>query len=128
MGMAERIVVNPEICGGRPVVRGTRITVQTVLEFLAAAVEARLSMMISGGTGAGKTEKLIQEALERLMAHRTSFVIAHRLSTVRNSIPFISTMSISMPCSMTRFGNRPNVRARSIASAMPMAWVSCGTT
>jgi uncharacterized protein (DUF433 family) len=36
MAMVERIVVNPEICGGRPVVRGTRITVQTVLEFLAA--------------------------------------------------------------------------------------------
>ena len=31
------------------------------------------------------TEKPIQEALERLMAHRTSFVIAHRLSTVRNA-------------------------------------------
>jgi ATP-binding cassette subfamily B protein/subfamily B ATP-binding cassette protein MsbA len=31
------------------------------------------------------TEKLIQEALEHLMAHRTSFVIAHRLSTVRNA-------------------------------------------
>lgn len=31
------------------------------------------------------TEKLIQEALERLMAHRTSFVIAHRLSTVREA-------------------------------------------
>ena len=31
------------------------------------------------------TEKLIQEALERLMADRTSFVIAHRLSTVRNA-------------------------------------------
>lgn len=31
------------------------------------------------------TEKLIQEALERLMAHRTSFVIAHRLSTVRSA-------------------------------------------
>ncbi len=31
------------------------------------------------------TEKLIQEALERLMARRTSFVIAHRLSTVRNA-------------------------------------------
>jgi ATP-binding cassette, subfamily B, bacterial len=31
------------------------------------------------------TERLIQEALERLMANRTSFVIAHRLSTVRNS-------------------------------------------
>ena len=31
------------------------------------------------------TEKLIQEALERLMADRTSFVIAHRLSTIRSA-------------------------------------------
>jgi ATP-binding cassette subfamily B protein len=31
------------------------------------------------------TEKLIQQALERLMANRTSFVIAHRLSTIRNA-------------------------------------------
>jgi ATP-binding cassette subfamily B protein len=31
------------------------------------------------------TEKLIQEALERLMTNRTSFVIAHRLSTIRNA-------------------------------------------
>jgi len=34
--MSERIVINPEVCNGRPVVRGTRITAQTVLEFLAA--------------------------------------------------------------------------------------------
>ncbi|MEM9018668.1 MAG: ABC transporter ATP-binding protein [Verrucomicrobiota bacterium] len=32
-----------------------------------------------------ETETLIQEALEKLMANRTSFVIAHRLSTVRNA-------------------------------------------
>ncbi|MCL4103609.1 UNVERIFIED_CONTAM: hypothetical protein GTU68_059688 [Idotea baltica] len=32
-----------------------------------------------------ETEKLIQEALETLMTNRTSFVIAHRLSTVRNA-------------------------------------------
>ncbi len=31
------------------------------------------------------TEKLIQQALERLMADRTSFVIAHRLSTIRKA-------------------------------------------
>lgn len=32
-----------------------------------------------------ETERQIQEALEHLMANRTSFVIAHRLSTVRNA-------------------------------------------
>ena len=32
-----------------------------------------------------ETEKLIQGALEKLMTNRTSFVIAHRLSTVRNA-------------------------------------------
>ncbi len=31
------------------------------------------------------TERLIQDALDRLMAHRTSFVIAHRLSTVQHA-------------------------------------------
>jgi uncharacterized protein (DUF433 family) len=34
--MAERISIEPDVCNGRPVVRGTRIAVQTVLEFLAA--------------------------------------------------------------------------------------------
>ena len=31
-----RIVIDPNVCNGRPTVRGTRITAQTVLEFLAA--------------------------------------------------------------------------------------------
>jgi ATP-binding cassette subfamily B protein/subfamily B ATP-binding cassette protein MsbA len=31
------------------------------------------------------TERLIQEALDHLMENRTSFVIAHRLSTVRHA-------------------------------------------
>jgi uncharacterized protein (DUF433 family) len=34
--MEERIVISPDVCNGRPVIRGTRITVQTVLEFLGA--------------------------------------------------------------------------------------------
>jgi uncharacterized protein (DUF433 family) len=34
--MSERIVIKPDVCNGRPVIRGTRVTVQTILEFLAA--------------------------------------------------------------------------------------------
>jgi uncharacterized protein (DUF433 family) len=34
--VSERIEIIPEVCSGRPVVRGTRIPVHTVLGFLAA--------------------------------------------------------------------------------------------
>ena len=34
--MEPRIEINPDICNGRPIVRGTRISVQTLLEFLGA--------------------------------------------------------------------------------------------
>ena len=34
--ITDRIAINPGICNGRPIVRGMRITVQTVLEFLFA--------------------------------------------------------------------------------------------
>jgi len=30
------ISIKPDVCNGRPVIRGTRIMVQTILEFLAA--------------------------------------------------------------------------------------------
>lgn len=32
----EQIVIDPLICNGRPIIKGTRITVQTILEFLGA--------------------------------------------------------------------------------------------
>ncbi len=34
--IADRIAINPNICGGKPIVRGMRITAQTILEFLYA--------------------------------------------------------------------------------------------
>ena len=34
--MTERIEINPEVCNGRPVIRGTRIGVETVLAYLGA--------------------------------------------------------------------------------------------
>lgn len=32
--MEQRIAIDPDICNGRPVIQGTRISVQTILEFL----------------------------------------------------------------------------------------------
>jgi uncharacterized protein (DUF433 family) len=34
--LIDRITVDPEICDGKPVIRGMRITAQTVLEYLSA--------------------------------------------------------------------------------------------
>ncbi len=34
--MTDRITIDPEICNGKPIIRGMRITVETVLDFLAA--------------------------------------------------------------------------------------------
>lgn len=32
----DRITIDPDVCGGKPVVQGTRISVQTVLGYLSA--------------------------------------------------------------------------------------------
>lgn len=34
--MKNRITIHPDICNGRPVIVGTRISVQTIMEFLGA--------------------------------------------------------------------------------------------
>ena len=34
--MVEQIDIHPDICNGRPVIAGTRIPVQTIMEFLGA--------------------------------------------------------------------------------------------
>jgi uncharacterized protein (DUF433 family) len=73
--MLERITLHPDICNGRPVVLGTRITVQTVLEFLAAgdSIEDVLDEYPD------LTRDDVQACLEyasRLMANQYS-VVAH---------------------------------------------------
>jgi uncharacterized protein (DUF433 family) len=34
--LLSRITIDPQICNGKPIIRGKRITVQTILEFLSA--------------------------------------------------------------------------------------------
>ncbi|GAH52443.1 unnamed protein product, partial [marine sediment metagenome] len=39
--IADRITIDDNICNGRPTIRGTRITVQTILDFLSAGDSAK---------------------------------------------------------------------------------------
>lgn len=71
--MPERIAIHPNICNGRPVVRGTRIAVQTVLEFLAAGDSAE--NVLAAYPALTRTD--VQACLDfaaRLMANRYSMV------------------------------------------------------
>jgi ATP-binding cassette subfamily B protein len=69
--------------------RGTRLSVgqRQLLAFARALVADPRILILDEATASidTETEQLIQQALRKLLAGRTSFVIAHRLSTVRNA-------------------------------------------
>ena len=58
-----------------------------LLSIARAAVKDPPIMVLDEATSSidTRTEQLVQEGMDRLMKGRTTFVIAHRLSTVRNS-------------------------------------------
>ena len=46
MNSNERIIIDPNILNGKPSIRGTRISVQTVLEFLKQAIRSMKCLRI----------------------------------------------------------------------------------
>ena len=79
----------PEGYGSRVGERGVKLSVgekQRVSVARALLADAPILILDEATASVDTaTEQLIQEALERLMEGRTTFVIAHRLSTVRNA-------------------------------------------
>ena len=79
--MSERITISPDICNGKPVVRGTRISVQTVLEFLAAgatAIQVGTANFVEPGVSQRLVEELEQYCLGRGIAAASLVGRAHR--------------------------------------------------
>lgn len=69
---AEFIEINPDVCNGRPVVRGTRIAVQSILEMLAAGDSADEVMEAFPSLRREQVLACLDHAA-RLMGNRYSF-------------------------------------------------------
>lgn len=70
--LTERIAVNPDICNGRPVIRGMRITVQTILEFLFAGTSREELLHQYPGLENADIDACYQFAIE--MMNRNYFI------------------------------------------------------
>ena len=68
--MFDRITSNPEILGGKPVIRGTRISVELVLEWMAS----------------GATREDILRQHPHLTAEDIEQALAYAAATVRNEV------------------------------------------
>lgn len=69
----ERITIDPAVCNGKPTIRGKRITVQTILEFLSAG-ESRETILHQYPSLESEDIDACIGFAARLMGH--SFVIA----------------------------------------------------
>jgi len=67
MPLSERIVVDPEILAGKPVIRGTRIAVEFVLELLAAGQSE--SEILANYPGLAREDILACLAYASYLAH-----------------------------------------------------------
>lgn len=64
-----RITIDPEVCNGRPTIRGKRITAQTILEFLSAG-ESREEILHQYPSLEPEDIDACLEFAAQLMSHR----------------------------------------------------------
>lgn len=73
--MESKIELNPEVCNGRPVVRGTRIAVDTILGYLSAGDSVEDVLMAHPRLGKEDVLACIEYA-RRLSAARSTIQLA----------------------------------------------------
>ncbi len=70
-----RITIHPDICNGKPTLRGMRITVQTILEFLSAG-ESREEILYQYPSLEAQDIDVCLMFASKLMAHRYTLKMA----------------------------------------------------
>lgn len=68
MPLSERIIVDPEILAGKPVIRGTRIAVEFILELLAAGQSEK--EILANYTGLTREDILACLSYASYLAHQ----------------------------------------------------------
>ncbi|MFT4804496.1 MAG: hypothetical protein ACI9YE_001700 [Psychroserpens sp.] len=64
--LTERITTSPDLCNGKPTIRGLRITVQTVLEFLFAGGSVEEVLKSYPSLGVANIKSCYDYALQRV--------------------------------------------------------------
>jgi uncharacterized protein (DUF433 family) len=73
--MSDQIEINPEVCNGRPVIRGTRVTVGTILAYLSAG-DAVADILKAHPRIGGEDVLACIEYARRLSAARSTVLLA----------------------------------------------------
>lgn len=70
--MNKYITQNPDILGGKPIIKGTRMSVEVILEFLAGGMEIKEMLKEFPFLTKGQIQAAIQHAAEALERKRRS--------------------------------------------------------
>jgi len=74
--LLERITINPDICNGKPTIRGMRITVETILQYLSAGDSTEEILEAYPFLEKKDIQASIAFALKNLSAHKNDIQLA----------------------------------------------------
>jgi uncharacterized protein (DUF433 family) len=72
----ERITIKPEICNGKPTIRGMRITVETILQFLSAGDSTEIILEAYPFLEKEDIQAAVAYALKNLSTNKNDILLA----------------------------------------------------